>query len=268
MIGWMPTKELGYTNTAIDNMLGISKEYAVEKPKYSLFQAGKVTGKAGIHPAEEEAAEAERLQKSAGSAMAKADGKKKSDKENLKVSADENREKLMLAEIERLRVKLHNAEQENLGLREQNNELRGLSDSVRILSKQHENDRKELHALREHVYKSTEEETDTREVDIAELEKAIAEKKIVIIGGRDKWVNKLKCKFSGWRFISTELSAVVDLNVFDGADFTYFFTEYIAHRTYSAYVKVLRERNLPFGYIHSTNVEMNVRQIYEEVVGE
>lgn len=253
------THELGYIQVALNDILGLSAEYVLEKPARIRFQPEKITGKAGIKPAEEI--------EQANPAQSEIPASRKiGNREQNAVEDTPQREKRMLSEIERLRTSLHNAEQENIQLREKNNELRTLSDDVRILKQQHEDDRKELHALREHVYRSTESDVDTGATDIADMEAAIAEKRIVIIGGHDNWMNKLKAKFSNWRFISTEISAVVDLRIFDDADYTYFFTEHLAHRTYGAYVKALRERDLPFGYIHSTNIEKDIRQIYEDIM--
>ncbi|MCD7884558.1 MAG: hypothetical protein LUI87_12760 [Lachnospiraceae bacterium] len=275
------TQEFSRINVALNDILGISSEYVLETPQRPRFQPEKVNGESGVSSiGPTDPAGSRGFSQDPGAASnvplntvldtatnAMSDVSQQSMISTVPVEDASQREKRMHAEIERLRTRLHNAEQENIHLRETNNNLRGLSEDVKILKQQHEDDQKELHALREHVYRSTEGDVDTGAADIAEMEGLISGKKIVIIGGHENWLNKLKAKFNGWRFISTELSAVVDLRVFDGADYTYFFTEHLAHRTYGAYVKVLRERDLPFGYIHSTNIENNVRQIYEDISG-
>ncbi|MCD8336273.1 MAG: hypothetical protein LUD18_03190 [Lachnospiraceae bacterium] len=260
------SQELSRVNVALDDILGISSEYVLETPQRPRFQPEKVNGESGIKS--DDVPDAQGLPRTLDDTLYVKTVPTKADVHISTVPAEDatQREKRMLAEIEKLRTRLHNAEQENIHLRETNNALRELSEDVKILKQQHEDDRKELHALREHVYRSTEGDVDAGTVDIAVMEAAIAQKRIVIIGGHDNWLNKLKVRFDGWRFISTEISAVVDLRVFDGADYTYFFTEHLAHKTYAAYVKVLRERDLPFGYIHSTNVEKNIAQIYEETI--
>lgn len=258
------TLELSRVNVALDDILGISSEYVLETPKRPRFQPNKVSGESGVKPVD--LPDTQGLLRTSDDVSQIKTAAAEADAQISTVPAEDatQREKRMLAEIEKLRTRLHNAEQENIHLREINNSLRELSEDVNILKQQHEDDRKELHALREHVYRSTEGDVDAGIVDTEVMEAAIAAKRIVIIGGHDNWLNKLKARFAGWRFISTEVSAVVDLHVFDGADYTYFFTEHLAHRTYTAYVKVLRERDLPFGYIHSTNVDKNIAQIYED----
>ncbi len=172
-------------------------------------------------------------------------------------------DKILMAEIDRLREKTHRQEKEIQKLYSMYSDAKEKVADYRERQESYADDLKELQALREHVYKYTEEDENVVP-DVKCMEKAIAEKKIVIIGGRDSWTNRLKGRFVEWRFISTDVSGIVDLRIFDGTDYTYFFTDYLSHSTYTGYVKVLRERGLPFGYIHSTNVEKNIVQIFED----
>ncbi|MCC8138454.1 MAG: hypothetical protein LIO76_10475 [Clostridiales bacterium] len=247
--------EVDTVNNTVDNFLGLSSECALGEPDKPRFNLEKLNAAVG-------ASESGLMEKKKEAAKATVKPDKPEPDETVKVN-----ERQMLAEIEGLRTKLHNVEKDNDHLREDNRKIRELSDTIGILKQQQADDRRELHALREHVYKLTEEET-VPPASIADMERAIAEKKIVIIGGIDSWSNRLKGKFGNWKFISTDVSAIADLKVFDGADRTYFFTDYLAHRTYVGYVSALRERGLPFGYIHSTNYENNVKQIYEDTHAE
>ena len=45
----------------------------------------------------------------------------------------------------------------------------------------------------------------------------------------------------------------------------YFFTDYINHISYKKFVAIVREKNIPFGYIGSRNIESVIRQIYQEM---
>ncbi len=248
--------EIDTVNDTVDNFLGLSSECALGEPDKPRFNLERLNAAVG-------ASKSALMEKKKKEAV-------KSTVTSEKTESDENdkeKEHQMLAEIERLRTKLHNVEKDNDHLREDNRKICELSDTIGILKQQQADDRRELHALREHVYKLTEEET-VPSASIADMEMVLAEKKIVIIGGIDSWSNRLKGKFGNWKFISTDVSAIVDLKVFDGADCTYFFTDYLAHRTYVGYVRALRKRGLPFGYIHSTNYENNVKQIYEDTYAE
>lgn len=242
------TDEIDTVSATVDNFLGLSSEYAIVKPEKPRFNLEKLNAAVNVSGDSAKRQKTDVAETAAG--QPEVDTKDRKD--------DKDR---MLAEIEELRQKLHNMEKENEHLRESSKKIRELSDTIGILRQQQADDRREIHALREHVYKLT--ETDqVSGTGIEEMKRTVAEKKIVIIGGTDSWTHRLKTKFRNWKFISTDISAIVDLKIFDGADHTYFFTDYLAHRTYTGYVKALRKRGMPFGYIHSTNYENNIRQIY------
>ncbi len=120
------------------------------------------------------------------------------------------KEKALLAEIDMLRVKLHKQEEETKLLRNQ------LRDSQKKLSEQEgmckhsEEVHQELAALREHVYNFTECDTYAVAKDIEKMKAEVAAHDIVIIGGHDNWVKKLKQEFPSWVFISSKASGAVD----------------------------------------------------------
>ena len=97
------------------------------------------------------------------------------------------------------------------------------------------------------------------------MEEFIQEKKIVIIGGHPNWVNKLRQKFPGWTFLSPKTSGSVDAKLVQNADMVYFFTDTISHSTYGRFIRIVREQQVPFGYIHGINLEANIAQIYEDM---
>ena len=108
------------------------------------------------------------------------------------------------------------------------------------------------------------EEPPITEESLEEMEKAIADKNIVIIGGHVNWLNKLKKRFPNWMFIPTENYKTVDGKMLDGKDRVYFFTDHLSHVTYGKFIAVVRERKIPFGYLGSLNIEKMIRQIYED----
>ena len=100
------------------------------------------------------------------------------------------------------------------------------------------------------------------------MEQLISEERIVIIGGHSNWTYKLRNRFRNWVFLDPKTSGSVDGNLLNKADRVFFFTEIISHSTYYRFIKLVREREIPFGYIHSINIENNIRQIYKEVTAE
>ena len=119
----------------------------------------------------------------------------------------------------------------------------------------------ELHALREFAYQSTEDDIIAKEPDYNALKNALRTKRVVIIGGHDNWTSQLRESFPGWVFVKPGPSGAGDVKVMDRADAVYFFTGFISHATYGKYVQYAREMDIPFGYIHSTNIRANMRQI-------
>lgn len=69
---------------------------------------------------------------------------------------------------------------------------------------------KSLTALREFVYNSTEDASPTVNIPISEMKKAIAAKRITIVGGNENWVKKLRQEFPNWKFVSASVSSTVD----------------------------------------------------------
>ena len=50
----------------------------------------------------------------------------------------------------------------------------------------------------------------------------------------------------------------------EGTEKVYFFTNHLSHCTYGKYIALIREHKIPFGYLHSVNIETMINQIYKE----
>ena len=129
---------------------------------------------------------------------------------------------------------------------------------------EYEASRKELVTLRDHLFRMTEDDIDLEPDKLEEMKQAIAGKRIMIIGGHVNWQRKLKQMFPRWRFVAT--SDYLGMETVDGMDYIYFFTDFMSHALYYKFIGILREREMNYYYIHGTNVERNVKQIYGDVV--
>ena len=176
------------------------------------------------------------------------------------VSADD-----YLAEIAELRKKLHEKEQENKYFREQYRNARRSSEEAEELIRKYESERDELIALREFAYRSEHDDDVIEEDKLPDMEEAIADRKIVIIGGHVSWQNKLKRMFPGWLIVHPDAYKTVNAGMLEDKEKVYFFTDYINHISYRKFVAVVREKNIPFGYIGSNNIDRVVSQIYQEM---
>ena len=171
-----------------------------------------------------------------------------------------------LAEIERLRSKLHEEEQKSRELRElYKTAKKNLAESSETIKK-FEDDREELNALREYVYHLSEgADKEIPSDDMDQKRAFLNEKKIIIIGGHVSWHNKLKQLYPGWILISPDSYKGVPADIFRQCDKAYFFTDYINHTSYHYFINMIRTLNVPFGYLHERNIDALTRQIYNEL---
>lgn len=183
-----------------------------------------------------------------------------------KVITKESPNQELINEINRLRQKLHIEEEKSQHFKQALNEQKSKAGEISRLESEMEMMQQELIALRDHVYQSTEQDSVVEKISEEEMASAIAEKKIVIVGGHSNWIYKLKNQFKNWIFLSPKPSGSVDGKVLENADYVYFFTEFIKHSTYYKYVNITREKGIPFGYIHSVNVSGNIRKIYNDTL--
>ncbi len=128
-----------------------------------------------------------------------------------------------------------------------------------------EADRNELYRLREYVYSLTEEDVAVPSVSMEDMKKALKERKIIIVGGHDNWVGYLTELFPDWTYIRPSISNTLSESPAIHAEYLFFFTDTISHGSFNKYMNVVRKHNLPYGYLHGTNIERTVSSIYREV---
>lgn len=79
-----------------------------------------------------------------------------------------------------------------------------------------------------------------------------------IVGGHQRWQQRMKELLPGWVFISSE---GFDVRVLDGVEVICFYTQHLGHALYYKAVGEARKRGLPIGYIGSINEELALREI-------
>lgn len=182
------------------------------------------------------------------------------------VSMGEAKAEDYLAEIADLRKRLNAQEQDNRHLRELNRSVKAAQEENEKMLADYQNEREELIALREFAYRSTKEYEELTENTVADMKKAISDKNIAIIGGHINWINKLSKQFPNWMFVHPDSYKTVDGKMLNGKERVYFFTDYMNHISYTKFVTAVRERNIPFGYLHSRNIENMIQQVYEDLI--
>lgn len=174
-------------------------------------------------------------------------------------------EKRLLEELDTLRRKVHKLEADNNNLRVDLSEKRKVDEDNKNLRTQAERANRELAALRSYVYNLTEEDSPVKSESVEQMKLELKSKRIVIVGGHTNWVSKLKKEFPGWDFVSPEAGATSAVALVEKADKVYFFTDTISHAKYNQFVNAVRERKIPFSYIHGVNIEKNIRDIYKNL---
>ncbi len=182
------------------------------------------------------------------------------------VSGKDVKEEDYLKEIGELRRRLREKDEECKHFRQQYEQAKvSLSDAQEVIA-QNKNYMEELITLRNYVYNLSQEASPIEEDRLEDMKRVIAGKNVIIIGGHINWINKLKKEFPNWRFLDANISRANDSKLMEGADMVYFFTDHLSHGTYGKFVKLVRENRIPFGYMHSVNVESLVRQVYEDLI--
>ena len=174
----------------------------------------------------------------------------------------------LIAEIQDLQSRLHQEEGRSTHFRELYKKEQDERQNLEKIQREYESDHEELAALREHLYHLTEYDQEVPEADVAGMEDAIKNLRIIIVGGNDNWVKKLRNEFPNWTFISPSVSGSIDAHMVDKADYVYLFTDTLGHTNYYKFMNAIREAEVPFGYMHGVNIKKNIRQVYEDTQGD
>ena len=180
------------------------------------------------------------------------------------VNVGEAKKEDYLKEISELRRRLNQQEQENRYLREMYRSAKVAQAEKDKMLSSCEREREELIALREFVYRSAQEWEDVPEEKITDMRAFLQNKQVVIIGGHISWINKMSKLFPNWMFVQLGAYKTVDGKMLENKDRVYFFTDYLNHISYNKFVAAVRERKIPFGYLHNTNIDHVIKQVYED----
>ena len=191
--------------------------------------------------------------------------KEKTPAENEQPDSPKYKEETLIADIDTLHRKIHEQEGNIKVLRGEIAEYRKLAEENRKLKEQLDSDRKELVALREHVYSLTENDEADTTVSVDEMKEYLNSLRVIIVGGHSNWRQKMKQEFKDWVYIEPSVSGTLEASVVDKADYVYFFTDTISHSTYFKYMNIVKEHGVDFGYIHGVNIDNTIRKMYKEL---
>lgn len=180
------------------------------------------------------------------------------------ISNDSATKEDYLAEVNELRGRLKAKDQDIKHLRDKIRMSKQAADDAESKIESLEADRDELIALRNFVY-NLKDEVVPEENEISMMRDAISNKRIIIIGGHQNWHNKLKKLFPKWTLIYMDEFKAVTSNMLENHDYVFFYSDYLSHKSYNKCVAMLRENNIPFGYLHGVNPDITIKQIYDSL---
>lgn len=169
-----------------------------------------------------------------------------------------------IAEVNELRGRLKAKDQDIKHLRDKIRTSKQTSDDAKSKIESLEADREELIALRNLVF-NLKDEVQPEEDGLSKMKEAISDKNIMIIGGHQNWHNKLKKLFPKWTLVYMDEFKIVTANMLEHHDFVFFYSDYLSHKSYNKCVAMLRENNIPFGYLHGVNPDITIKQIYDSL---
>lgn len=166
-------------------------------------------------------------------------------------------------EIKKLKEKLHEAENDSAHFRSLYEKEKEEKEALLEGKEERETEKKELIALREYVYNETEEDyVPEKEISYEEMKEAVKDKRVVIIGGNDNWIKRIRNLCPGWRIISANVSPSISRDIVYKADMVYFFSDTLGHTNYYKFVDILRAHDIKFSYMHGVNPTRNISQVY------
>lgn len=169
------------------------------------------------------------------------------------------------AELSELKIRLRDALSIGSHFQEQYKEEKHSREELEKRLKEYDAMKQELTALREFVYNSAEDTPPTVNIPISEMKKAIAMKRITIVGGNENWVKKLRQEFPNWKFVSASVSSTVDNMSILKAERVILFTDTLGHSNYYKFMQTIQSHHIPFSFLHGVNIERNIIQIYDDI---
>ena len=72
--------------------------------------------------------------------------------------------------------------------------------------------------------------------------------------------------FKNWTFVNFKSTSTIDDSILNSnTEYVFFFTDFIKHHVYYRFINMVREKNIPFGYIGTININKCIKQISDEI---
>ena len=127
----------------------------------------------------------------------------------------------------------------------------------------------ELLALREYVYSlrnsGEKEEINLDEYSREAIIEKIKEKKVAVLGGRERWIKRMKRFLPSWSFVSIDDGNRGGLTAIERANYVYMYTDAMKHSQYYRAMNIIRRDGKMLFYLGSGNVDECLKQFERDL---
>lgn len=134
--------------------------------------------------------------------------------------------------------------------------------SLKMELEQEQKYRLELNKLRELMFDIDNGEKQMSNTTTKSLVETVKGKKIFIIGGAKQWRRRLRESTENIILLSG-ITSYFDLHILQNADCILFYTGYMTHAVYNRIMNYVRNNDIPFGYLKTTNMELVEQEILQ-----
>ena len=137
--------------------------------------------------------------------------------------------------------------------------LRRENERLKVELEEEKRNRQELNALRAFIFALDErEEYSSVNIPLEELKSF----KAVLIGGHEKWQQKMKEYLPNFVFIRTD-NLNFDVKLLDGVKVIYVFTNYLSHAIYYRLMSAIENKDVKVVYLQNQNEELVLKEVYK-----
>lgn len=164
--------------------------------------------------------------------------------------------------LRELKKEVSKVRNDNRGLAEENEKLKREVEKLRSENEELRNGKLEIDSLREFMFSQENEVVVGDKIDFSNMVDVVNNKKLLIIGGNDIWIRKMKEKLNKCIFISPNVS--FDNRILEDKDVV-INTDYIGHSMYYKVISNINKINSFRFFSGSGNVELSIRKLYKLV---
>ena len=137
--------------------------------------------------------------------------------------------------------------------------------SLRAHMDEWKRDQSELIALRNFTHNLESDDPPEEETGENDMIAELSGRKILIIGGHENWIKKMRRIFPNWMYIGGS-SGLGITGAVESCEKLYFYTDICGHSMYYKFLRLASEHNKPYAFLHGTNTDRVIQSIYKDLI--